>query len=110
MASTTFTNALGGNWNVGANWSGVTVPGGTDDAVISNPGTYTVSITNTQGPNSITLNDATAPLSVGATGIILGSTMALNAGTFALANLGQVLGSTITAAGAVLAGAGGTLD
>ncbi len=110
MVAKTFTLAGGGSWETGANWTPTGVPGAADDASLTNAltGTYTVSMSATEGPNSITINDPTATLSVLGTGIVLGSPIALNAGTFALT--GQVLGSTITAAGGVFAGAGGTLD
>ncbi|HEY1789093.1 MAG TPA: hypothetical protein VGJ73_13105, partial [Verrucomicrobiae bacterium] len=38
----TWTNTAGGNWSVAANWSPNQVPGPTNTAVISAPGTYTV--------------------------------------------------------------------
>jgi len=42
-----WTNTLGGNWQVAANWSPNAVPGSFDNATIAANGTYTVSITNT---------------------------------------------------------------
>src|SRR5258708_8613614 len=110
MVAKTFSFAGGGRWETGSNWTPTGVPAAADDASITNAvaGTYTVTMSSTEGPNSITINDPTATLSVAATGIVLGSPIAINAGTFAL--LGQVLGSTITSAGGLFAGGGGTLD
>ena len=39
-----WTNIAGGNWSVAANWSPNQVPGSADDAVITNAGTYTVTL------------------------------------------------------------------
>jgi hypothetical protein len=82
--------------------------GGTDDALISNAGTYTVTLSDTEGPNSITLNDANATLSVTSSGIVLGSPMTLDAGALALS--GIIIGSTVVNSGGVFLPNGGTLD
>jgi hypothetical protein len=39
-----WTNVLGGNWNVTTNWSPNQVPGSSDTALITNDGSYTVSM------------------------------------------------------------------
>jgi fibronectin-binding autotransporter adhesin len=39
-----WTNTTGGNWSVAANWSPNQVPGSSDTAVITNAGTYTVTL------------------------------------------------------------------
>ena len=38
-----WTNTLGGNWNVAANWNPNIVPAAGDTAVITNAGNYTLS-------------------------------------------------------------------
>ena len=104
MVNKTFTFAAGGSWETSSNWTSAGVPGSNDDAFLTNAvtGTYAVTMSAAEGPNSVTINDPTATLSVSGTGSILSSPIALNSGTFALA--GQVLGSTISAAGGVFAG------
>jgi hypothetical protein len=108
MVAKTFTNAAGGTWDVGTNWTPSGVPQSPDDAFINNPGTYTVTLNDVEGPNSITLNDANATLSVTSGGEILANTIALDAGTLALA--GDINSSSITAAGALFEPSGATLD
>jgi hypothetical protein len=43
-APITWTNANGGNWSAAVNWSPNQVPGNSDDAIITNAGTYTVKL------------------------------------------------------------------
>ncbi|MEY4386589.1 MAG: hypothetical protein RLY20_1872, partial [Verrucomicrobiota bacterium] len=50
-----WTNTTGGNWNVAANWSPNTVPGATDSAIITNSGTYTVTINAASTVTNLTL-------------------------------------------------------
>jgi len=48
------------HWNIGANWSGGTVPTASDDVVIDLPGTYVVDIINTPAvAKSVTIGAAT---------------------------------------------------
>ena len=61
-----------------------------------------------ESPNSVTLSDAGATLSIATNGLLVTSPMTLNAGTLALA--GVIEGSTIVDNGGVFAPAGGTLD
>ena len=44
-ANIVWTNASSGNWNAPANWNPNQVPGASDVAIITNAGTYTVSVT-----------------------------------------------------------------
>lgn len=43
-ATITWTNTSGGNWSVAANWSPNQVPANTNNALITTPGTYTVTL------------------------------------------------------------------
>ena len=119
MTEVTWGIPTGGTWDVASNWSGDAVPGASDDALLTNAitgsATYTVTLNDTEGPNSITLNNANVTLNVTASGNVLANTMTLDAGIFGLAGL--VTGSTITvpgtgdvSAGAAFAPQGGTLD
>ena len=51
-----WTNLQGGNWNAAANWSTAAVPGPSDNAFITNAGSYTV---------TLDVNTAVASLTVG---------------------------------------------
>src|SRR6185295_13568065 len=50
-----WSNPLGGDWNVAANWSPNQVPGPADNVFITNSGTYTVTLNVNTTNNSVTL-------------------------------------------------------
>ncbi|MGA2751494.1 MAG: hypothetical protein ABSG59_22235, partial [Verrucomicrobiota bacterium] len=54
-ATISWTNVNGGNWSAPANWSPNEVPGGSDDAFITNAGTYTVTLDTSRDVNSLSL-------------------------------------------------------
>jgi hypothetical protein len=58
IAQIFWTNTLGGNWNVAANWSPNTVPGSNDPVNISMNGTYTVNLDTSAEVNTLTLGAA----------------------------------------------------
>ena len=51
----TWTNIAGGNWSVGANWSPNSVPGANDIAIITNNGTYSVTLDFSPAVAGVTL-------------------------------------------------------
>ena len=51
----TWTNIAGGNWSQGANWSPTGPPTATDTAIVTNNGTYTVTINTAEAVNVLTL-------------------------------------------------------
>jgi len=54
-----WTNTSGGNWSVAANWSPNVVPsGGNDDAIITNSGTYAVTLDINANVNALTIGGA----------------------------------------------------
>lgn len=53
-----------GNWNTATAWNADAVPGSSDDAVLSAPGSYTVSITTPITVASIAVSDGSATVSV----------------------------------------------
>ena len=59
-ATITWTNTAGGNWSTAANWSPNQVPSGTDDAFITNNGTYMVTINATATAGTLTLGGASS--------------------------------------------------
>src|SRR4051794_28240523 len=54
-SSITWTNAVGGNWNIAANWSPNQVPGISDTAWITNNGNYTVTVSDAEAVNVLSL-------------------------------------------------------
>ena len=58
-ADISWANALGGNWNTGANWSGGSPPGASDNAIITLAGTYTVTLDVNATVAGLTLGGAT---------------------------------------------------
>jgi hypothetical protein len=55
----TWINTSGGDWNVAGNWSPNQVPGATNTAVINAPGTYVVTVNDTESAASLTLGGGT---------------------------------------------------
>jgi hypothetical protein len=53
MAKITWTNTAGGDFANGANWSTGTVPGASDDALLTAPGAYTVTSSQNETVNSL---------------------------------------------------------
>ena len=117
--------AASGSWDVGANWSGGTVPAGGDDVCIDVAGTYTVTLNGGHSVHSVTVGHATTgtqTLSIEGTGVInttfsIGAASATTThGVITLTSTGggysqlQLAGNTLTNAGTlqVLPGAGGS--
>jgi hypothetical protein len=70
MGNRLWSNAAGGDWFQASNWD-TTVPGANDDVFINLPGSYTVTLNAaTASINSLTIDDATAILSLSTTGAL----------------------------------------
>lgn len=54
-ATLAWTNAQGGNWSDSSNWSPNQAPGASDDAVITNSGSFTVALDVSATVNSLNL-------------------------------------------------------
>jgi T5SS/PEP-CTERM-associated repeat protein len=108
MTTKTWGNAAGGSWETGTNWNPSGVPGDADDALINGTGTYGVTVSAIETPNSVTVSDPGATLTIAAAGELFGSTLTMNAGTLVVA--GTLLGATVVNNGGVFGGGGGTLD
>src|ERR1017187_5127731 len=94
----TWTNTAGGNWSVAANWSPNQVPGSSDTAILTNDGTYTV--TMDVGPNIAGLVVG-APTGVNTQTLFAsGQTLTLN-GQVTVNSQGQFTFNNGTMAGAV---------
>ena len=89
-----------GDWSNAADWSTGTPPDATTEAQINAGGTYTVTVTDPSAAQSLTLDAATATLSV-QSALTLGATLALDAGVLQLAG-GSIDGGTLLTQGGVL--------
>src|SRR5207302_10316563 len=103
VAGQTQTHWLGGtaNWTSAANWSGGVVPNNgmplptdTYSAFIDAAGTYTVTLSTPITVTNLTMNDASATLSVGSTLTIVTNTT-LTSGVIQL-NSGTIIGGNMT--------------
>lgn len=88
----TWNNPSGGNWNVGTNWSGGTVPTAGQNAVIDLSGTFSVSLTDNRSIAAVTVNAAGATLSQTAGDLTASALFTLQAGTLHLSG-GRLLGN-----------------
>jgi len=88
----TWNNSAGGDWNTATNWSPARVPTTNDIAVISLPGTYTVTLSSgTAAPTSLTVGGSNAVVTLQqlagtlapqqASSLLAGSTYRLDAGS-----------------------------
>ena len=95
----------GGDWNVGSNWVGGTMPGSSDTAVINlSSGTVTVdandSVLSLMTNSTTTLNVTDSSLTLGAATSTIGGSVTVSAtGTLALNGATLVGGGTVTDAG-----------
>lgn len=104
ISTISWINVAGGDWNIGANWSGGVVPTAADAAVIALPGTYDVASQNASNAvHSVTLNDPDASLEFNISTLKLGGLLLLDAGTFTLGGGGTIAGGTIDLAGGTFA-------
>src|SRR6516165_9308878 len=103
-ATILWTNTLGGNWNVPANWSPNQVPGAADNANINAAGTYAVTVNVNSSVNSLILGGAASGLqTLQANSFTLGATTASvnSGGVLALTNSAFTGALTIANAGLV---------
>ena len=114
-ASITWTNLLGGNWNATNNWSPHQVPGAADTAVITNVGTYTVTLNVSATLTGLVLGASTGVQTQ--TLAVAGQTLTLNGqatvGSLGLFNVtngvlagGMTLAGTMNVAGGLLTNSG----
>jgi hypothetical protein len=79
-ATLIWTNTSSGNWNTAANWNPNTVPGPGDSAVITNPGSYTVTLDVNATLDRLTLGGAsgTQTLFASSRSLVLSGASAIN--------------------------------
>src|SRR5260221_12357508 len=107
----TWTNAASGNWNLAANWSPNQVPGGGDAAVFSTPGTYTVSVTDTESISNLVLGAAsgTQTLSLSAASFTVNGSGSDSAQSALVMSGGTLLGAGSIVVGGTLTWSGGDI-
>ncbi len=74
-----WTNAAGGEWSTGSNWSKGAPPSAEDEACITAAGTYTVTMTQTNTTGSVSVQSLTVGASSGTQTLTVGSSCSLNA-------------------------------
>ncbi len=75
----TWTNTKGGSWFEGANWSKKAVPTSSEEACITEPGSYVVTMTQTGGTGTVTLKSLTLGAASGSQVLMVGSSASANA-------------------------------
>ncbi len=93
----TFTNTAGGSWSTGSNWSKKAAPSTTEEACITEPGTYTVTLS----ASSVSVKSLTLGGSSGT------QTLAVESNCSGAASLGSTEGIGVGAKGAVTLTNGG---
>src|SRR6185295_10175879 len=104
-------NASGGNWSNPANWSGGAVPGPTETAVISLPGTYTVTLDqgDTVGGLQVGGSSGTQTLLAASRTLRVSGTTQLNANGLLDFRSSTLTGGTLSNNGTVLATGSSTI-
>jgi hypothetical protein len=96
-SSVTWTNVAGGNWSSAANWSPNQVPASGDDVIITNIGTYTVSLDVSATIDSLTLGGTS-----GTQTLLVANTLILNnASTVGGNGLFSLNGGTLSGLGSL---------
>jgi hypothetical protein len=104
-AEISWSNASGGNWSVGSNWTGGSVPGTADTAIISMDGTYTVTLDGDTTVAALTLGGST-----GTQTLSLSSKSLTVGGNFGINSNGVLSSSSSTIGGAGTIGNSGTIN
>jgi hypothetical protein len=91
----TFTNTAGGSWFTPSNWNKGTVPTSSDEVCITEPGTYTVSMTQTSGTGTVTVKSLTLGAATGKQTLIEGATFSLDAAFTASAGVSIAANGTL---------------
>jgi hypothetical protein len=84
-----WTNASGGSWFTGTNWSTGKAPGSEDEACITTSGTYTVAMTQTNLTGTVSVRSLTIGASSGTQTLVVGSSCSVNAILTTTAGLGN---------------------
>ncbi len=107
MSTDTWQAGVSADWITTADWSGG-VPSASTTASISGPGSFVVTLYESESVGALTLSAAGAEFYEAGT-LALGGTLSLQAGTLALA-YGAIDGGTLALAGGQFLSSGGTLS
>ncbi len=111
MTSINWKSGVNGSWDTAASWSGGAVPDATSAVNIAAAGSYIIQMANAESVASLVLNAAGAEINDTSGQIFsVGTSMTINAGTFALSSGSQILetgGTLKEAAGGMLLANGG---
>jgi hypothetical protein len=110
-ATITWTNTAGGNWNAPANWSPNQVPGAADTAMITTPGSYGVSLTDSESVSNLVLGAASGTLTLSISGTFtVKGTGSDSAQSALVISSGALTGSGSIVAGGPLTWTGGNIQ
>lgn len=99
-ATITWTNTNGGFWSTPANWSPHFVPNGSDTAVITASGTYTVTVDETVGVFALTIGGTgQQTLTNSAQNITITNTLTINSGGVVSVGGGGLFGGSTSVSG-----------
>jgi hypothetical protein len=104
--TTTWTNAAGGSFTIGANWSSG-IPTAANDAVIDLAGTYAVTLNTAATVNTFTLNNATTTFNQTAGTYTISNGFTYTTGVYNLSGGALTLGNGMTMAGGTMTVSGG---
>jgi hypothetical protein len=104
-------NGVSGDWSTAYNWSTSTVPGPSDEAVITAPGSYTVTVTTPDTVGSVLLKDAAAMLEIQSfSALAVTGSVVVRSGTLKIEGTGfPDEGGILTLGGSLDIKSGGTL-
>ena len=108
MANFTWKTATSGNWSDTSNWMPTGVPDTGDNASITMPGSYTVTLDDDFSPENLTFNDASGTLDIGSHQLGVDTSTTFTAGTITMEGGAFFVGGNgmATSVGATLMGWG----
>jgi len=112
-ATLVWTNTTGGAWSSSLNWNPNQVPGSTDNALITNAGTYTVTLDTSPSVGSLSVGGGAGQqtLATANTSLTLNGAGVVNPnGTFALTNNGTLAGTGSLRVNGLFQWAGGQIN
>jgi len=109
MTALTWKSASSGSFDTAGNWQPSDPPTAADDATISLPGSYAVTVDTSSAAHSVTLSGTGVTLAVDHA-LVIGTTLTFSTGTLELNASGVIQGGTVIANGGQAVFHSGTLD
>jgi hypothetical protein len=110
MSAVNWMSAQGGDWSIGTNWGGGSVPGPTDATDIALPGVYTITVASHVSAGSLTINATGETLDESSAGsLTLSGGLSLYNGAIFLSAANSIGTSVVVAGGLLAVGNGGAL-